>query len=814
MAAPVASETRCRLRLRVSGAVQGVGMRPFLYRAARELGLAGWMRNDTRGVTLELEGPEAALRSFVSRLRASPPPRAVISELADEWLDPVGLVGLEILPSDASGERVATVLPDLATCPACLEDIGVGGAAARAPGSNATGRSGRLSGGPDRRAGYPFTNCTDCGPRFSIIRALPYDRPSTTMAGFGLCPECRAEYEDPLDRRFHAQPTACPACGPHLYRLAAVPPEEGDPGPTSAADTGDRELIGEAARAIEAGRVVAVKGLGGFHLVVDARNEEAVARLRARKRRPVKPLAVMVRDLAMARSIVEVPDHAEAVLRSPEAPIVLLRRRPDGAVVGGVAPGNPYLGVMLPYTPLHHLLMQRLDGPVVATSGNLSDEPICIDEDEAAVRLAGIADGFLVHDRPIERPVDDSVVQWLRGAPRPIRRSRGYAPLPVSLPTGLPPVLAVGGHLKNTIGLARGKDVFLSQHIGDLETPQARDVFEGVIADFLRLYEVEPELVVHDAHPDYASTVWALGPGVDLVPDAERLAVQHHHAHLAACLADGAVDGPALGVIWDGTGLGPDGTVWGGEFLLGDASGYRRVAHFRRFRLPGGDAAVKEPRRMALALAHAAWGDDGVDRVLDLAGAGPSPAPGSGAWGWTEGEIRVLRRVLASGFRAPWTTSAGRLFDGVAALVGLRGTVGFEGEAAMALEYAADATEDGRYEVAMRGSVTDDAAPLELDWAPALAALLDDRDRGVGVGTMAARFHNGLADAIVEVAERVGMERVALSGGCFQNVVLTERTAEALERRGLRPVLHRRVPANDGGLALGQVAVAAARANT
>lgn len=758
-------------------------MRPFLYRSARELDVAGWIRNDTRGVALELEGPEAGLRAFIDRVRTNPPPRAVIRSLGTEWLEPIGLDGLEILPSDATGDRVAAVLPDLATCPACLDDIGLH--------TPATG---------DRRKDYPFTNCTDCGPRFSIIRALPYDRPNTTMAGFELCPACRAEYEDPLDRRFHAQPTACPACGPHLRPPPDAAPDVGD--------MGDVEWVRWAAGAIRGGWIVAVKGLGGFHLAVDARNAGAVERLRARKHRPTKPLAVMARDLEMARALVSVSEGAAALLSSPEAPIVLLPKRPESGIAEGVAPGNPYLGVMLPYTPLHHLLMRELDGPIVATSGNLSDEPICIAEDEAVDRLGGVADGFLLHDRPIERPVDDSVVQWLAGAPRPIRRSRGYAPLPVPLAGDLPPVLAVGGHLKNTIALARGTDVYLSQHIGDLDTPQARDAFDRVIRDFLDLYEVDPELVVHDRHPDYASTVWARD--ADVAPDAPRIAVDHHHAHLAACLADNSVDRPALGVTWDGTGLGPDRTIWGGEFLLGDAGGYRRVAHLRRFRLPGGDAAVKEPRRMAVALVHAVAGDEGAHRLLEPEGSGPETR-----FGWSASQRRVLLQLLETGFRSPWTSSAGRLFDGVAALLGLKTTAGFEGEAAMALEYAVDRSERGAYELPVEREVEGDGdAPVVVDWAPAVEALLAEKERGVPVGVLAARFHNGLVNAIVKVAEQAGTQHVALSGGCFQNAILTERTARALAERRLRPLLHRRVPANDGGLALGQVAVAAARASS
>jgi hydrogenase maturation protein HypF len=808
---------RRRLRVEVAGAVQGVGFRPFLYRTAAEAGLAGWIRNDPRGVTLEVEGPVVALERFLHVVRTAPPSRAVVREVREAWLADSGMDQLRIVPSEAGGERLAAVLPDLATCDACLDDIGAG--ATRATGA-------------DRRLGYPFTNCTDCGPRFSIIRALPYDRPHTTMAGFQLCPACRAEYQDPLDRRFHAQPTACPDCGPRLTLVETGHPPAGQAPGRSALDGvaparahGSDALAGAAA-AIRAGRVVAVKGLGGFHLMVDAADDAAVRRLRERKRRPTRPLAVMAPGLDAARELCVVSQDAAALLAAPEAPIVLLPRRPGGIVAESVAPGNPYLGMMLPYTPLHHLLMAAVARPVVATSGNLSDESICIDNDEALHRLGDIADLFLLHDRPIERPVDDSVVQWLDGAPSLLRRARGYAPLPIRLDGDGPvegagaSILAVGGQMKNAVALARGDDVFLSQHLGDLESDKSRDVFARVVADFLRLYETTPVATAHDLHPDYAATRWAVewGPG-------DRIPVQHHHAHLAACLADAGEPGPALGVVWDGTGLGPDGTIWGGEFLLGDAAGYRRVAHLRPFRLPGGDAAVKEPRRVAMALLHAAAGagasaGDGGGSAMDRLGRTPA------GQAFDPGELRLLERVLDTGFQAPWTTSAGRLFDGVASLMGLRQRVGHEGEAAMALEYAVGDAASGAVAAGETGYLLplvgggasassssdgdDGGAPWVVDWAPALAELLADVEAGVPREVVAARFHAGLIGAMMAVAERVGCERVALSGGCFQNRVLTDGAAAALRRGGFRPLLHRRVPPNDGGLALGQVAVAAA----
>lgn len=791
-----------RVQVEVEGAVQGVGFRPFVYRLASELGLAGWIRNTPRGVELELEGPVPALEALVRELRLAPPARAVVRELREVWGEARGLAGLRILPSERQGERVAGVLPDLATCDACMADIGL------MPGSN---------GADDRRFGYPFTNCTDCGPRFSIIRAVPYDRSNTTMAAFELCPACRAEYEDPLDRRFHAQPTACPDCGPTVWLEPAGAEWRGGANLPPAAPRG-AAAIAAAAAAIRQGAIVALKGLGGFHLVVAATDEEAVARLRRRKRRPAKPLAVMVRDLEMARAICDVPAEAAALLRSPEAPIVLLPRAAGrGAIqlAESVAPGNPYLGVMLPYTPLHHLLLAELDAPVVATSGNRSDEPICTSGAEARERLAGIADLFLLHDRPIERPVDDSVVQLAAGEARPIRRSRGYAPQPVQLPAAVPPILAVGGELKNVIALSRARDVYLSQHIGDLESVEAQRAFERAIADLQRLLDVTPIAIAHDLHPDYASSRWATRRRPAGEPAPLLIPVQHHHAHLAACLADSGAGGRALGVVWDGTGLGVDGTIWGGEFLLGDAAACRRVARLRPFRLPGSDAAVREPRRVALALLHAGWRGDVLGR-LERSGA---------AGAFAEPELGVLLRMLDAGVNAPWTTSMGRLFDATASLLGIAQRVTFEGEAAMALEWAVDMHETGAYSIpVVRVAGGDDESPaaadacdgaaaclLELDWRPAVEELLADRAAGVGVPVAAARFHNGLVNAIAQVAERVGEERVALTGGCFQNRVLLERATARLSALGFEPLLHRQVPANDGGLALGQVAVAAAR---
>jgi hydrogenase maturation protein HypF len=766
-----------RLRLEVRGAVQGVGFRPFVFRLAADLALPGWVLNDARGVFIEVEGPRETLERFRERLVSERPPRAIVQSVEAEWLPPAGFTGFEIRHSREAGVKTALVLPDLATCPDCLAEV---------------------LDPAERRHGYPFTNCTNCGPRFTILRALPYDRPNTTMLGFILCPACRTEYQEPRDRRFHAQPIACPSCGPALELWDAD-------GVTLAS----REMaIAAAARALAQGRIVAVKGLGGFHLMCDARDGAAVARLRERKLRLGKPLALMVRDLDQARELCEVPELAATWLASVEAPILLLPRRPSAPVAAEVAPRNPYLGVMLPATPLHHLLLRACGFPLVATSGNLSDEPICTNEYKALGRLGAIADLFLVHDRAIERHVDDSVAWIAAGRMRLLRRARGFAPLPVTVRRELPVILAVGAHLKNTVALSVGRQVFISQHIGDLETAEAMGAFERVIADFQRLYGVRPVAIAHDLHPDYLSTRWAQAaagrdPAAAARGAAPRLVgVQHHHAHLAACLAENGVEGRALGVTWDGTGYGTDGTVWGGEFLLGDAAGFERAAHLRPFRLPGGEAAVREPRRSALGLLWEVRGE------AVLAADGPGVARL-----FDDAELRVLARMLDRGLNCPVTTSMGRLFDAVAALVGLQPSVTFEGEAAMALEWLADPAERGAYPVdSLPGSAPVGARPaLVLDWEPMLDAVLEDIRRGVPRGVISARFHNGLVRAAVNVAAVVGEERVALSGGCFQNRLLTERLAAALEGAGHTVLLHAQVPPNDGGVSLGQIVVAAAQ---
>jgi hydrogenase maturation protein HypF len=853
-----------RLKLTVRGAVQGVGFRPFIYRLATGAALSGWVNNSAQGVFIEVEGPRAALETFLLRLESEKPPRSSIQSLEASWLDPVGYAAFEIRESEAGGAKTALVLPDIATCPDCLSEI---------------------FDPRNRRYGYPFTNCTNCGPRFSIIESLPYDRANTSMKRFIMCPQCQAEYDDPLDRRFHAQPNACPVCGPQLElwdrKGKPLPAQAAGAQPSGCSSTessrarpqldpassehplllqpkgcapvtpdqprafeASHEALSAAAEAIRQGQIVAVKGLGGFHLMVAVHNDEAVRRLRELKHREEKPFALMFPSLASIEAACEVSPLEERLLRSPEAPIVLLRRKnsalrtPHSALPASLAPGNPNLGVMLPYTPLHHLLMSALGFAVVATSGNLSDEPICTDEHEALERLSGIADLFLIHNRPIVRHVDDSITRVMMGRELVLRRARGYAPLPVQLrsaichrPSAMPSaichvpsaivhtVLAVGAHLKNTVALSVGPQVFISQHIGDLGTDQSFDAFRRVITDFQNLYESRPALIAADAHPDYLSTKYAR----DLVsrssrreeaqtsdsqpspPSPQLISVQHHIAHVLSCMAENELNPPVLGVSWDGTGYGLDGTVWGGEFFLVTDTSCERVAHLRPFRLPGGDVAVKEPRRTALGLLYEMFGEAAFTKT----GLAPLQA-------FSPTDLGPLKTMLARRLNSPQTSSAGRLFDAVASLVGLRQQVRYEGQAAMELEFALEGPEsiDEAYELPLRPDHVSRFtfhAPLLLDWSPMIEAILSDLNHSVPVPRISARFHNALAEAIIAVAKHFGQPRVVLSGGCFQNRYLTERTVQRLQECGFRPYWHQRVPPNDGGIALGQVVAALRR---
>jgi len=733
-----------RVRARVEGTVQGVGFRPFVYRLANELELAGFVLNDERGVLLEVEGGADAVDGFLRRLTDEAPPLAAIEAVRPRDVAVAGERGFRILASPHGGEPSALVSPDTATCDDCLRE---------------------LFDPTDRRYRYPFVNCTNCGPRFTIVRGVPYDRPLTTMAGFELCPRCAAEYEDPADRRFHAQPNACPECGPTL-RLGDL--------------RGDGALR-EAVAALREGSVVAVKGVGGYHLACLAAREPAVAALRARKHREDKPFAVMVGSLDGARALVSLTGEEEALLAARDRPIVLAPRRPDAPVAASVAPRSADLGVFLPYSPLHHLLLADAGEPLVMTSGNVSDEPIAHEDDDALARLAGIADLVLLHDRPIQTRTDDSVLRAVPGRkPLLFRRSRGFVPDSLPLPLPAPPLLACGAELKSTFCVAKGGRAWVGHHIGDLKHYEVLQAYEAGVEHFERLFAVVPELVVHDAHPDYLSTRYALAcEGVD------TLAVQHHHAHLAACLAEHGETGPAVGAIYDGSGHGADGTVWGGEILAGDLRGCERTAHLWPVRLPGGDRAVEQPWRMAVS-----W-------LLEAGWDGPLP----GRAGRDPRRAEQVAELVRTGLSSPLTTSMGRLFDAVAALCGLRDEVTYEGQAAIELEAVADVGERGAYD--MPG----------LDARPTILAVAEDRARGVEPAVISARFHNAVARATAEALTAAGEEVVVLSGGVFQNRLLLTATREALEADGHRVLVPERLPPNDGGISYGQAAIAAATLN-
>ena len=751
-----------RMRIVIRGAVQGVGFRPFVYRLAVETRLAGWVRNSPQGVFIEAEGEQTALDDFLLRVEREKPARAFIQSLEYSLLEPVHFSGFEIRESETDGAADALILPDIAVCDECLEE---------------------MYDLQNRRYRYPFINCTHCGPRFSIIESLPYDRPNTSMKSFPMCPDCRREYENPEDRRFHAQPIACPECGPELCLWD-------ENGRTIA---GRDPALTETAEFIRLGKIAAIKGLGGFHLICDARNPRAVELLRLRKRREEKPFALMYPSLSAIEADCRLSPLEQRLLRSPEAPIVLLERLND-STASNVAPGNPYLGVMLPSTPLHHLLMKEFGGPVVATSGNLSDEPLCIDEREALARLSGIADVFLIYNRPIVRHVDDSIVRIVLGRELMIRRARGYAPLPLRRNGTTSGILATGGQLKNTIALSSGSNIFISQHIGDLENREAVEAFHRVIVDFRRLYPAGLIRVAADMHPDYVSAGAAAGFGVPVVR------VQHHHAHVASCMAENEIDGTALGVAWDGTGYGTDGAIWGGEFLLTSNSGFRRVATFREFRLPGGPAAVREPRRAALGLLYEIYGKD-FRAQADL-----SPVQA-----FASRERALIGRMLEKEIHSPRTTSAGRLFDAAASLCSLRQKNSFEGQAAMELEFAAmrsETPEDYPFDIApLPASETGDEIAA-VDWEPLIRAITRDIRASVCAAEIARKFHNTFAEIIVAVARRTGEKRVVLTGGCFQNRVLLEGTVRRLQNAGFHPFWHQRVPPGDGGLALGQLVAA------
>lgn len=776
---------RERRHITVTGVVQGVGFRPFVYTLAQELGLTGWVTNNARGVEAEVEGPAADVAEFCARIGTRPPPLAVVESVEHRAvpLENDGSV-FTIRPSSGGPGRTL-VSPDTATCDDCLRE---------------------LADPADRRYRHPFITCTHCGPRFTIVTSLPYDRAGTTMAGFPMCADCAREYADPADRRFHAQPIACPACGPRLtLRTGADDPDE----------LRDGEALAEARRLLAEGAVVAVKGLGGYHLACDAGDPAAVRTLRKRKNRGGKPFAVLADSPETVERLAHAGPAERELLLGPRKPVVLLRRRAGAGeeIAAGVAPGSPDLGFMLPYTPVHRLLLGLPGDPpgptvLVMTSGNRSGEPIVTDDAEALTRLAGLADAWLAHDRPVHVPCDDSVVRVCAGAELPVRRSRGYAPFPVALPVPVVPALAVGGDLKNTFCAGDGRYAWLSAHVGDMDDLATLNAFERATGHLTDLTAVTPRLLVADRHPGYRATLWARRTAAARGLTLRQ--VQHHHAHVASAMAEHGLDGsePVIGVAFDGTGYGDDGAVWGGEVLLADYDGYRRFAHLGYVPLPGGDAAVRNPYRMALSHLRAAglpWRDE-----LPCAAAA------------TPEERRLLERQLERGFNCVPTSSMGRLFDAVSSLAGVCHRVEYEAQAAMELENAAladlagplaDDERNDAYRFMLRAVRQDPGAPLIADPAPVLAAAVADIGAGVTAGPVARRFHRAVTGLVLEVCtvarERTGIGTVALSGGVFCNALLTEGCGAVLERDGFTVLRHHRVPPNDGGLALGQLIVAA-----
>ncbi|MFP4686805.1 MAG: carbamoyltransferase HypF [bacterium] len=747
---------KSRLRIEVKGTVQGVGFRPFVYRLADKFSLNGWVNNSAAGLFIEVEGPDEKLDKFKELLVEQKPAPAIINNIKTEKFPAAGYRGFKIKKSSEAGEKKTDILPDLATCPDCLDDI-------TDPGN--------------RRYRYPFTNCTNCGPRYSIIKDLPYDRPYTSMAEFKMCPRCREEYENPLDRRFHAQPNACPECGPRLQWFDA------GGGPHAERE----EALEIAEKYIRQGKTIALKGLGGFQLLADARNYEAVDRLRMRKKREAKPFALMYPGLKQVKKEFKITDKEEQFLISPAAPIVLLEER-KSSVADNIAFDNPFLGVMLPYTPLHHILMDDLGFPVIATSGNISGEPICIKNDEAVDRLADIADGFLVHDRKIVRPVDDSVVCVSAGQPQVIRRARGYAPAPFEIRKSNKTVLALGGQLKNTVSLLSGRRLISSQYLGDLDSPASRNLYNDTVSELLELYDEQPDIIATDLHPDYYSTQFSNSLS------AKKIKIHHHHAHVAACMLDNDLTGEVLGVSWDGTGLGADRTIWGGEFLRADRSSYDRFACFKPFRLPGGEKAVMEPRRSALGV------------LLEISGSkDPADIFPEIKEMFNPQELKLTGRAAKQKLNSPLTSSAGRLFDAVSALLNICQKSSYLGEGPCRLEYAA-------YRSRASGSYSFSLTPGEktkiVDWSPLIKDIIKDRRRGEAVEDIARKFHNTLAEIIATVAVESGLEKIVLTGGCFQNRLVTRLAVEALRKRDLKPYWHKNIPPGDGGISVGQAVIA------
>ncbi len=748
------------MQINIKGIVQGVGFRPFIYNLARRLNLSGYVLNNTTGVSIEVEGESPDLKEFINSVKTHPPPQAEIFEIQSKHTDPAGYEDFEIRESEGREERFVPISPEIATCKKCLSE---------------------LFDPKDRRYRYPFLNCTNCGPRFTIIKDIPYDRKFTTMSVFPMCEECDSEYHDPVNRRFHAQPNACPACGPRLFLLD----NEGEEIPVD-------DVISAACKLLKEGRIIAIKGLGGYHLACDALNSDAVSKLRARKLREYKPFAIMVKDVETAREICFINGKEEQLLSGVKRPVVLMKKRPDAPVSGEVAPDRKYFGVMLPYTPLHHLLLAESGLILVMTSANISSEPIVFEDKEAFDRLSGITDYYVVHNREIHVRTDDSVSRVERGKDVVLRRSRGYAPHPLLMKHPFSEqILACGAELKNTFCLTKGPYAFLSHHIGDLENMETLSSFESGIEYFKRIFNIEPTLVAYDLHPEYLSTKYAHS-----LKNIRKAGVQHHHAHIVSCMSDNDLEGEIIGVSFDGTGYGLDGKIWGGEFLICDHGNFQRAAHFEYFQLNGGEKAIKEPWRIAASFLYKIYGDDMMDLNMDFV-----KELDRDKW-------HILKQMIVKGTNSPLTSSAGRIFDAVSALLGIRKEIYYEGQAAIELEMKADSTDKGGYEFAYRE--IDGKTEILID--PLIKEIVSDLEKGVWAETISARFHNTIAgiisDMCLKIKNQTGLGRVALSGGVFQNSLLMEKTFNLLERSGLKVYTHHRVPTNDGGISLGQAVIA------
>ncbi len=745
-----------RVYIKIMGAVQGVGFRPFIYRLASEMNLKGFVLNSSKGVQIEAESTKENLDKFVLRINNEKPSLSVITSFEFSFLDPAGYNNFEIKESKNEDETSALILPDIALCKDCLNE---------------------MLDPNNRRYLYPFINCTNCGPRFSIIESLPYDRPNTSMKIFEMCEDCRKEYEDPLNRRFHAQPIACPKCGPHIELW----------------DKNGKVLFSheaslkETVKKIKEGFIIALKGIGGYQLIVDARNDDAVNKLRLEKNREEKPFALMFPDINSVKEICEVSLLEERLLQSPESPIVLLKKKSiRNNVSKFAAPNNPYLGVMLPYSPLHYLLLNELKTPIVATSGNLSEEPICIDEEEALTRLNGIADYFLTHNRPIVRHVDDSIARIILDREMVLRRARGFAPLPVQLKNNQndESYLAVGGHLKNAIALKVKNNIIVSQYIGDLSTKESFKTFTKVIDDFQKLYKIKIDNIIADEHPEYLSTKYAKSLNLKLNK------LQHHYAHIASCRAENQIEGNALGISWDGTGFGLDNTIWGGEFFLSKDDSFKHIGQFRKFKLPGGEKAIKESKRSAAGLLFEIFGLEFLsEEVSNL------------QQNFNKKEAELIKQMLVKNINSPYTSSVGRIFDAVSSLIGLSQISNYEGQSAMMLEFSADESIYNYYPFQVKEN-----DKIVVDWENIIREILIDKNKDIMNSEIAAKFHNTLAQVILKIAELVNEEKIIISGGVFQNAFLVERTVKLLQKNNYKVYWHQRIPPNDGGISVGQIA--------